>query len=152
MPTLSIIHGFIASGKTTFSKKLAQETGALRLNADEWVAAHFMLEEQMNDWGGCFSKSVLEIWDRTEILLHNGKDVILDIGFWDKKSRDNARKKAQELNSDFKHYYIFAPDHILLERMKERTGPIAEKNLRDFTKIKALFQPPEDDEKAIIIS
>src|SRR5688572_8578404 len=34
--TAHLIHGFVGAGKTTFAKRLAAETGAIRLSMDEW--------------------------------------------------------------------------------------------------------------------
>ena len=35
-PIVYLICGFIGAGKTTFSKKLETETGAVRITKDEW--------------------------------------------------------------------------------------------------------------------
>ena len=40
-PTVYLICGFIGAGKTTFSKKLEKETGALRITKDEWMVRIF---------------------------------------------------------------------------------------------------------------
>ena len=39
-PTLYLIHGYIASGKTTYAKKLEGATNAIRFTLDEWIV-HF---------------------------------------------------------------------------------------------------------------
>ena len=38
-PNLILVCGLPGSGKTTIARRLEQETGAIRLNIDEWVAA-----------------------------------------------------------------------------------------------------------------
>lgn len=35
-PTVYLICGFIGAGKSTFSKKLEEKTGAVRVTKDEW--------------------------------------------------------------------------------------------------------------------
>ena len=35
--TLYLIHGYIASGKMTYAKKLEAETDAIRFTLDEWM-------------------------------------------------------------------------------------------------------------------
>jgi len=40
-PLAHIIIGFIGSGKTTFAKKLEEETGAIRFTKDEWMVRVF---------------------------------------------------------------------------------------------------------------
>jgi predicted kinase len=38
-PNLVLVCGLPGSGKTTIARQLEQETGAIRINIDEWVAA-----------------------------------------------------------------------------------------------------------------
>ncbi len=151
MATLYIIQGFLGAGKTTFSKQLAKETHSIRLNADEWVARRFSLQEQENNWEACFTKALDVIWWDTKKLLREGTDVILDIGFWTKQSRDEARQKAVEYNTHLKHYYIFAPDEVLLKRLEQRRGPVALHNIKNFHLLKKVFEEPLSNEKAILI-
>ena len=35
--TVYVLCGFIGAGKTTFAKKLAEQTGAVRITKDEWL-------------------------------------------------------------------------------------------------------------------
>jgi predicted kinase len=122
----------------------------MRLNADEWVAAHFSDVEQPNNWDKCFSTAVTAIWKEAEVHLRNGKDVILDLGFWSKESRDDARRRAAECGAEFKHYYITAPDEVLLERIRQRSGSIAERNLRDYYELKKGFEEPNGEDVILI--
>jgi adenylate kinase family enzyme len=151
MATLSIIQGFLGAGKTTFSKRLAQKSNTIRLNADEWVAQNFSTEDQNRNWDACFSKAMDEIWIEAENLLRQEKDVILDIGFWTIASRMHARNIAITCYADFKHYYVFAPDDVLLKRLKQRSGVIAERNIQNFYEIKKAFEEPTSIENAIFI-
>jgi len=151
MATLHIVHGFIGSGKTHYSTRLAESTKAIRLNADEWCAVNFSAEEQNTTWDKCFSMAIEHLWQETEKALADGKDVILDFGFWARESRDHARGKAKAIGAEVKHHYIHVPDHISFERMKKRIGPIAERNLKNFSEFKKMFEEPHPDEGAIFI-
>lgn len=44
-PTYYLVCGFLGAVKTTHSKKLAQETGAIHLNPDEWCVKLFSKTE-----------------------------------------------------------------------------------------------------------
>ncbi len=151
MNTLYIIQGFLGAGKTTHAKALVRKTGAVRLTADEWCAENFPPEKLSTAWNACFSEAIKALWREAELLLEKDKSVILDFGFWNRTSRDEARKKAKKLNVRCEHHYIYAPDHILLGRLKRRSGEIAMKNIQNFTACKKLFEEPAEDERALWI-
>lgn len=150
--TLTIIQGFIGAGKSTFSKKLSLETGAVHLNPDERISKTFDRTFYMNNWDECFHFVTKQLWNETKTYLNNGKDVIFDMGFWKKIDRDYARKIAQDCHADLKLYYLSVPDDILKERiLADRPPEWAKIHLQNFDKNKALFEEPSDDENAIVI-
>lgn len=150
---LYIIQGFIGSGKTTFSKKLSNETGSIRLNPDELVCNMFSYDEYMNNWDNCFKSAMDIIWDKTKQYLKQNKSVILDMGFWLKEDRDYARLIARECGGDVIHYFLNVPDEILKQRiLMDRPFEWARKHLDNFEINKSKFVLPEEDEKAIIIN
>ena len=151
--TLYIIQGFIGAGKSTFSRKLAFEKGAVHLNPDEWVTKLYDKSVYTENWNDCFEKTVCQLWDKTKQYLKNGKDVIFDMGFWFKKDRNYAREVATECKANLTHYYLNIPDEILKERIKASRPPEwANMHLKNFDNNKKLFQPPEPDEKVIVIT
>ncbi len=152
MATLSIVHGFLGAGKSTFSRQLAQQTGAVRLNADEYCEATFTPAQLEKDWNTCFSQSINALWQKAEELTGQGADVILDFGFWDAASRHDARQRAAAMGATFKHYYVHAPKAVLLQRIAQRGGPIAQSNLTNFDALWQQFQPPQAAEEAIFIN
>lgn len=150
--TLMIIQGFIGAGKSTFSKKLSLETGAIRLNSDERIAKTFDKEFYMNNWNECFNLVTKQLWNEAKTYLNNGIDVILDMGFWKKKDRDYARKIAQNCGANCKLYYLFVPDDILKERiMTYRPLEWVKIHLQNFDKNKTLFEEPGKYENPIVI-
>lgn len=152
MTTLYIIQGFLGAGKTTYSLKLAKEVNAIRYNADEWVMRDFCHQQQLDDWEECFAKATRAIWVEAEKAVKlNKQSVILDFGFWTRESRMFAKHKAAEWDIQFKHYYLYVPDEILIERINKRTGPIADQNLKNFYKYKSIFEEPLSSEEFIKI-
>jgi predicted kinase len=150
-PTLYVIQGFLGSGKSTFSKALVDKAGAVRLNADEWCRENYSPEQLAIAWDECFANGVNHLWETAKDLLGHEQSVILDMGFWDISSRIHARQKASELNARLVHYYIYAPDDILMERLSKRSGVIARNNVKDFARLKKAFHEPEPHEAAIRI-
>lgn len=151
--TLYIIQGFIGAGKSTFSRKLASETGAVHLNPDECVARFYDKNEYMQNWDKCFEETVNRLWQKTKEYLQTGKSVIFDMGFWQKKDRDFARRIAGERKSQLKHIYLYVPDELLKKRIIEsRPQEWAERHLQNFEKNKRLFEEPQESENAIKIN
>ncbi|HYD18104.1 MAG TPA: ATP-binding protein [Patescibacteria group bacterium] len=150
-PVIYIVQGFLAAGKTTYSKQLAAKTGALRLNADEYCAGNFTQGQLDADWESCFAAAVAALWQVAEAQVKSGNSVILDFGFWDRASRDHARARAAEWKAKASLVYLDVPADVLLERLKTRTSAVAERNRANFHEIKKHFQPPQPDEHAVVI-
>lgn len=152
-PTLYLIQGFIGAGKTTFSKKLSLESGAIHLNPDEAVTKLYSKDEYMQNWDECFENTVHALWEKTKEYLNKGNDVIFDMGFWYRKDRDFARQIARECNANCLLYYLYVPDNILKERIvADRPPEWAERHLQNFDKSKSRFEVPKPDEDAITIN
>lgn len=119
-PTLHCIHGYLASGKTTFSKQLEQKHKAVRLSTDSWMvklygpsptAAEFEKENHI---------TVLQ-HQLAARLLTLGLDVILDHGFWSRNARDQARALAEHCKAEFKLYSLKASFDVLKARALKRS-------------------------------
>lgn len=151
-PILKIVQGFIGVGKTTYSKWLVSQTGEIRFNADEYCEENFPKQDLEGNWDACFSQAISNLYVEAEKHLKAGRNVILDFGFWDKKSRDYARSLADGAGADFQHLYLDTPDDIPLDRIKMRSGVIADRNFQNFYKLKELFEEPIADECAVRIS
>ena len=139
-PKIYIIQGFIASGKTTYSKKLANETGSIRLNGDECCEDNFSEEELNKDWDNLYSIAITKLYKKAEKLIKNGNDVILDFGFWSKKSRDYVRQFASDNNAELIHLLMGTEEQEIINRMKKRSGAIAENNIKNFKELKKYFE------------
>jgi len=146
-----LMHGFPASGKTTFAHKLASEKNALRLNGDEYVAAHFTAEQQETDWDGCFGTAIEALWQQTAKSIGEGRDVILDFGFWTRANRNDARARIVAMGAETVHYFMDTPEDMLRARLGQRVGEIARRNVENFERLRKIFEPPDEDEGAIYI-
>lgn len=151
MATIHLICGFLGAGKTTFSHKLVKEVNAILLNPDEWCMKLYSPEEYETNWNSCFDKTVELLWQKAGEYIAVGKDIVFDMGFWSKRSRDTARLKALELNAKCILYYVYAPDQILKERLAKREGVIAKNNLLNFDNLKKSFEEPQKNEEFILI-
>lgn len=145
-PTFYLICGFLGAGKTTCSQKLSALTNSVHLNPDELCMKLFSKEEYETNWDNCFKNTVNILWEKVAEYAKQNKNIVFDMGFWDKENRQYAYKKAIELGFEPVIYYIYAPDEVLIERISQRKGAIAEQNLKNFKNLKQYFEAPDDDE------
>ena len=154
--TVYLIAGFIGSGKTTFSKKLESETGALRFTKDEWVIKVLGRNAPKVDNFARFEDLLANL--ATDIALKcaaHGVDVIIDDGFWYKRQRDDVFKRIRSIGAKVKGYYLRCPKDILEQRVLERSKQASDDSFvidkEMFTKYYELFQEPSTVENFIII-
>lgn len=150
-PTIYLICGFLGAGKTTYSQKLAVTTNSVHLNPDEWCMKLFSKTEYETNWDDCFKYTVNHLWQKANEYALQNKNVIFDMGFWDKKDRQTAYKKACNMGFQPVFCYVYAPDDILMKRISQRKGVIAENNLKNFSNLKNLFEEPGEDEFYILV-
>ncbi len=149
--TIYLICGFLGAGKTTYSRKLAKDTGAIHLNPDDVCMQKYSPEEYETNWEDCFTQTLDFLWQEISAYIKQNKDIIFDVGFWTKSSRDEAVSKIKQMGGNPIIHYIYAPDAILKQRLKTRKGKIAEQNLLNFDLIKKSFEEPSEDENFIFI-
>lgn len=150
-PKCYLICGFLGAGKTTFSRQLALERGAVWLNPDEWCVSLFPAQDYEINWDACFARTVELLWEKTRQYAIAKQSVVFDMGFWTKESRRQAVALAKEYGFEPVLYYITASDEKLKERIAHRTGKIATENLVRFDELKRQFEAPESSENPIRI-
>ncbi|MDP2488483.1 AAA family ATPase [Vibrio splendidus] len=84
MTKIYFVCGFIGSGKTTYSKALAEKHGAFRFSIDEWMIPLYgehmereVFDSRLATLQGLFKDSAMQ-------LFSLGVPVIFDFGFWRK--------------------------------------------------------------------
>lgn len=155
MAILHVMHGFIGSGKTTFAKKLAEQTGALRLNNDEWMCALYGSnppEEHFNTYYKAIEKLQ---WQMAMHTLNLGGDVIIDCGYWQRARRTELNLHAEALDIKLQWYSSTCPYEVMRERTLKRTAALPEGQLfidaNAFDTLWKQFEPlSEDEPKAIL--
>lgn len=140
--------GLPGSGKTTIAKMLEQETGAIRLNTDEWMA----------DFGIDFfdpfrEKLQAQLYSHGIKLLEHGQSIILEDGHWSREERDAHREVARRLCATIQIHYFDLTFEELWRRLKERnakkehgTVPLTKKQLQEYW---PNFQRPSQEELAL---
>lgn len=120
MSKIYFICGFIGSGKTTYSKKLAIEKSAFRFSIDEWMIPLYgehmereVFNERLGTLQSLFKTSALQ-------MLSLNVSVIFDFGFWTEFDRLSILNWARENDLDCELIYIDASFEKCSERVIER--------------------------------
>jgi predicted kinase len=142
---LIIVCGLPGSGKTTHARRLEVELSALRLCADEWMAA---LAEDL--WDEKMRAKIEGLqWQLGQQLLALGLTVIVEWGTWARSERDALRLRARELSAAVELHYLTAPVDVLLDRIQLRrmeNPPITREQLLHWAEV---FQVPTAEEQAL---
>jgi predicted kinase len=147
-PTLFVMVGLPASGKTTLAKELEIQHSALRLTKDDWMMPLF-------GWGEFEDKRERVealLWGMGARALQLGVNVVLDYGLWARAERDDYRAKAEALGARVDFRFLDVPEDELTRRVEARNShpgandvPITVEQLQQYFR---QFQRPTDDEVA----
>lgn len=153
MATVYLIYGFLGSGKTTFSKRLAEERSAIRFSMDEWYLQLFSdgATHQIDGlrWSR-LQQTLHELWP--QIATH-GVDVVLDFGFWSRDQRDRIRSLARSAGVETALFWVQCPDDTALRRCLARNGTTGSFLIthEGFQEMRSRFEPLGPDEEFIAI-
>ena len=141
---LIIVCGLPGSGKTTYTTLLAEQTGAFRFCADEWMDALSISIHEENQ------RSKIEAlqWKIAEELLRLGMVVTIEWGSWSRRDRDILMLKALKVGAAVELHYLTAPLDVLFDRIQRRgkeNPPLKWETLLEWSK---KFQAPGSSEMA----
>lgn len=154
MRTVHLVCGFLGSGKTTFSKALAQDGSAVRLLVDEWYLRLFADDTPTYEVDAKALRHVLaalnDFWPQVATA---GVDVVLDFGFWSRTLREEVRERARAIGAATRLYWLRCPDEIALARClrRNRTPGAFLISKEGFSELKARFESPAISESYEIV-
>src|SRR4051812_9087731 len=142
-PTMFVMVGLPAAGKTTRARELASERNALRLTPDEWMIPLFGQEQPEG------KRNVLEgrlIWVALS-ALRVGVNVVVDFGVWGKDERSALRALAASIGATCELVYLQVDDEEQWRRIQARSLTHAETTFdmtqADLQRWRNIFQPPD---------
>lgn len=148
--TLFLMVGYPGSGKTTVSKMIQEQTGAVHLWADAERRKMFDNPTHSHSESKQLYKHLNEV---TERLLADGKSVIFDTNFNFRKDRDRLRGIAAKYKVHTAVIWITTPKSVAKQRA------VFDRELRnnytfvlpesEFERMSNHLQPPTDDEHPI---
>jgi len=146
VPTMYVMVGLPAAGKTSRARELASAWNALRLTPDEWMIPLFGQEQPEG------KRNVLEgrlIWLALS-ALHNSVNVVLDFGVWGKDERSALRALAASVGATSELVYLQVDEEEQWRRVQARTLTEAvttfEMTKADLERWRPIFQPPDATE------
>ena len=101
-PTLFLMVGLPATGKTTAARRLEVEHGALRLTKDEWMKALYG-DLNPSSASDVIEGRLVEIGLRA---LELGVDVVVDFGLWGRDERSALRQAAVDRGARVEMHYV----------------------------------------------
>ena len=156
MTKVHLLHGFVGAGKTTFARKLEQETGAIRFTFDEWMVRLYGNNPPASEYCHYYQRIEGLIWDMAIKLMDKKVDVIIDSGFWSRASRDNARRLVLDKGAKPILYHITCPENLMRQRVATRTADLPSDSLwinqAAFDEFKNRFEPLTEDEDCITVN
>ena len=124
MSKIHIVFGPQGAGKSTYSKKLAEEVNGIHLSIDDWMWKLFGadLPKSMNlKWiMERVERCESQIWALSENITKCGGEVILDLGFTKLAKRKKFKQLAKEINIPIQTHFIKAPHDIRRKRVLDR--------------------------------
>ena len=154
-PTVWVVCGMIASGKSTVADALAESLDIPVLRSDEIRKQLFGLapeESAESDFQkGVYSRQATgltygkQLMDARE-LVDKGRSAILDATFGDPHRRDEVRRMAKKTHANLFFILCECPNHVIRERLlaREKRPGVSDARLRHFDDIKKTFAPFDD--------
>ena len=122
-PTLRLLCGKIASGKSTLASKLAEAEFTVLISQDDWLSALF--SDQMTkgaDYLRCSKRLQSIMGQHVTSLLNAGTSVVLDFPANTVAQRAWMRRIIEKTGAAHELHLLDVPDEICLRRLRERNA------------------------------
>lgn len=149
-PTLHLMCGKIASGKSTLTAKLGASNGTIVIAEDEWLSALYPDElSSISDYMRCTARLRTIIAPHVASVLNAGVSVVLDFQANTVDARKWMRSILSQTSAAHKLHVLDTPDDICIARLRTRNAsgshPFAPTE-EQFWQLSKHFVAPTSDE------
>ncbi len=156
IPTLHLLCGKVASGKSTLAAEIAERDAAVLISEDEWLSALFGDQmKSLQDYVNCALKLRPVMGSHVASLLKAGVSVVLDFPANTIENRAWMRDLLEGTAAQHHLHFLDVPDEVCLHRLHERNreGAHAFAATEDqYRRIARHFVPPSPEEGFNIIT
>lgn len=150
-PVLHFLCGKMAAGKTTLSKRLAQETGAILICEDLWLSKLYPDEiHSLEDYLRLAARVKVVVAAHALQLLEHGLSVVLDFPGNVPSQRAWFRTLFEAAGADHVLHVIDASDALCKAQLLKRNQALPEGSKTmseaEFDHITSYFRPPTPEE------
>lgn len=122
-PTLHLLCGKIASGKSTLTAQLSRTDGTIVISEDDWLKGLYSEEmSSISDYMRCMSKFRELMGPHIVSLLNEGISVVLDFQANTITSRDWMRGILEQTKAANKLHVLDVPDEVCVARLHARNA------------------------------
>jgi predicted kinase len=150
-PTLHFMCGKMAAGKSTLSRQLAEQHGAVLICEDIWLQQLYPTEiRSFDDYIAYARRLKAAVAPHVLQLLRTGVTVVLDFPANVPAQRAWFRSLVDEAGVDHMMHFVDTPHERCIEQLQRRNrenpaGSMA-MSVEQFEAISALFVPPAPEE------
>lgn len=156
-PTIHLVCGSTGAGKTTFSMRLADETGAIRLSIDEWMTALFGPDQPAQIEFAWMIERVNRceavMWSVAADAARRGVASVIDCGFTRAEHRRKFANLAADAGLPVALHWLDVPVEERWRRVARRNAERGETFRLEVTRpmfdfVEGLWEPPAPEEMA----
>jgi len=122
-PTLYLLCGKIAAGKSSLARRLASRPGTLLVSEDHWTSHLFADElKTIEDYGRLSARLRAAMAPHIVDILRHGLSVVLDFPANTVRQRSWMRSLIADAGVDHELHWLDIPDAVCLERLRNRNA------------------------------
>jgi predicted kinase len=121
-PVVYMLCGFVGSGKTTYAHTLEAQ-GCVRLSIDELVFerhGRHGIDYDESQYPNRAAAARAELDQQLRVLLGEGRDVVLDYGFWSREFRDQYKQLIEGAGARWRLLFFDVDLDEIRQRLESR--------------------------------